>query len=388
MNSDTAKFLSSSKGEQLLIKAAEYQGNEFALAKFLRTQTTPEYAAAVNTVIKLRQKATIKFSKAEQMLFTRSSLEQASAENISHYRLLRLLNKKITSIIDLGCAIGGDSIAYSSKLLTTGVELNPARLILAEHNIAVYNNTQRFTPFKADITELNPLNIAAEAFFIDPARRTPQGKRLFSPESWSPKLSEIFRWLEKIPNGIVKAAPGIAHINIPAEAEADFISYKGELRECVLWFGNLRNGNKRQATLIDKGVILSGENPYIPIEKIKNYIYEPDSAVIRAGLVELLAGKINATKISANIAFLTTEEKIETPFAKCFKVISSMQYNEKELKKELKKLDCGTLNVIKRGSPIEVPALLKRLKLKGKNYFTLLLTREGEKRTAIIAKPG
>ena len=387
MDLATAEFLSSTAGNDLL-EAAEKSGKtDFALAQYLRKRTTPDLAAALCTTLELRRKALRKFTRAEQMLFTRNALEQASAEDISRHRTSRLTKHNIGSIADLGCAVGGDSIAFSADLKTIGVELDPARLRLAEHNIEVYQHRHNFTPLNADIIELDPSELGVESFFIDPARRTSTGKRLFSPESWSPKLSEVYRWLGKIPEGAIKAAPGIDHADIPKDATAEFISYNGELRECVLWFGRLRSERKLEATLLPQGITLSGENPKIDVTEVSEYLYEPDSAVLRAGLVELLASQIDATKISAPISLLTGTEPQETSFATRFKVLKTIRFNEKELKKELRQLDCGTANIVKRGSPVDVPKLLKKLKLRGRRHLHIFLTRNFEDRVAIITEP-
>ncbi len=387
MNKETAQFLTSPEGQALLSEAMTSEKSSFNLASYLRSKTTPEFAAAISTMLELRKKGEKKFRKASEMLFTRSGLEQASAEDISKYRAQRFIDSGITKIADLCCGIAGDSISYSQRMEVIGVDLDPARLILARHNTEVYNTSKAFKTIEADITTVDLKELGIDAFFIDPARRTSTGKRLFDPESWSPKLSTIRSILENTtPNAGIKCAPGIDHGDIPKDADAEFISYNGELRECVLWFGNLRRGISKQATLLPAGEVLHGENPYIATENIKEYIYEPDSAVMRAGLVELLGSMIGATKISETICFLSSNEYKTTPFAKCFRVVSYADYKEKNLKKKLKELDCGSLNIIKRGIGVDIPTLQKKLKLKGKRHLTLILTRSFEQKISILAE--
>ena len=387
MELTTAEFLASTPGLELLQLAANSGTTEFRLAAFLRERTTPELAAAASTMLTLRKKAANKFSLASRMLFTRSGLEQASAEAISRHRCQRFTAAGITRLADLCCGIGGDSLSFAQNIQTTGIDLNPARLTFARHNVAVYNAEYNFTTCNQDITRLSLKSNGFEAFFIDPARRTATGKRLFQPESWSPGLSLILQLIaEDLPDAGIKCAPGIAHEDIPATAEAEFISYSGELRECMLWFGKLRTGISRQATLLPAGNILAGSNPSIPTTRIQQYIYEPDSAVIRAGLVELLGSQLNATKISDSICFLTSTAPAATPFAHCYRIEAVFPYREKELKNQLRQADCGSLNIIKRGIGVDVPILLKKLKLRGSRHLTLILTRNFEEKVAIIAE--
>ncbi len=388
MNIETAEFLASSQGLQLLAEAAESGAETFKLAALLRSRTTPELAAAISSMLQLRKKAETKFTAAAKMLFTRSGLEQASAEQISQYRTTRFTTSGIRSIADLCCGIGGDSVSFSEKLNVTGIDLDPARLIFARHNIGIYRNEANFRTLQQDITTVPLKELGIEAFFIDPARRTQEGKRLFQPESWSPALSVILQMIHnRCTTAGIKCAPGIDHADIPVEAEAEFISYNGELRECVLWFGELRRGVSRQATLLPGNNILYGLNPQLPVTALKRFIFEPDSAVIRAGLVELLGSQLGADKISDSICFLTADTPVRTPFAKCFEIINSFKFKEKELRQQLKKLDCGSLNIIKRGIGVDIPTLQKKLKLRGSRHYTLLLTRNFEEKIAVIAKP-
>ncbi len=387
MDIETAKFLTGSKGLELLETAKNISGGSFRLAKFLREETSPKLASALSTTLELRRKAEQKFSRAAAMLFTRSALEQASAEAISTYRCGRFTQSGIRRLADLCCSIAGDSISFAQQLEVIGIDLDPARLILAAHNIRVYQAAANFRTMQEDITRLDLSRLGIEAFFIDPARRTEEGTRLFHPESWSPKLSEITEIITRIPNAAVKCAPGIAHESIPQEAEAEFISYAGELRECLLWFGDLKCGIKRQATLLPGGHQLCGSNPRLEVTAIREYIYEPDSAVIRAGLVEFLGSQIGATKISESICFLTADNFVPTPFARGFRVISIFPYRPKELKKQLKEFNCGSANIIKRGVGTDIPTLLKQLKLKGKRHLDLILTRSFEEKVCLVVEP-
>lgn len=388
MNIATAKFLISPAGLELLNEASTSDKNAFNLAAYLRTKTTSEFAAAISTMIDLRKKGLKKFCKAEEMLFTRSGLEQASAEEISNYRSKRFTAAGISKIADLCCGIGGDSISFAQHLEVTGIDLDPGRLLLAEHNTGVYSVKNSFDTINNDITQLQLEKMNIEAFFVDPARRTANGKRIFQPENWSPRLSEIKYILEnKLASAGIKCAPGMDYSDIPNNADIEFISFNGELRECVLWFGALKNGVKRQATLLPSGDTLYGKNPVIKTGKIKDYIYEPDSAVMRAGLVELLGSRIGAEKISETICFLSSDKIVTTPFAKCYRVESIFDYKEKELKTRLKEADCKTVNIIKRGVGVDIPTLMKRLKLKGSRHLTLILTRNFEKKVGIIVSP-
>jgi biotin operon repressor len=118
------------------------------------------------------------------------------------------------------------------------------------------------------------------------------------------------------------------------------------------------------------------------------YLYEPDGAVIRAGLVEELAQQIGAVKLDEDIAFLTSDELVPTPFARPFKILESLTFNLKKLNQRLNKLGVGRVVVKKRGSPLDPQELEHTLKLKGPREVEkiVVLTQVRGTHTALICE--
>src|SRR5918993_1758789 len=52
----------------------------------LRKRFPPELARAALDTVMLREKARVKFTRADEMFFTREALEMASAETVARYR--------------------------------------------------------------------------------------------------------------------------------------------------------------------------------------------------------------------------------------------------------------------------------------------------------------
>ena len=122
------------------------------------------------------QRAAVKFERVREMYFTRDALEQASSEIVSRYRAGRFQELGVTSIADLGCGIGSDTLSLCRVGKVTGVEWNPRRLAMAQENLQVYELASRFHPLKADLIELSPLKV--EALFADPGRWDEYGGRV------------------------------------------------------------------------------------------------------------------------------------------------------------------------------------------------------------------
>jgi hypothetical protein len=100
--------------------------------QWLARRYSPEVAqAALETAI-LRKEATSKFPFAENMFFTRQALQQASGWEVSSYRANRYSG--FDRIFDLGCSIGGDTLALCKGAPTIGIELDELRLCMAKAN--------------------------------------------------------------------------------------------------------------------------------------------------------------------------------------------------------------------------------------------------------------
>ena len=328
----------------------------------------------------LRAEAAKKFPIASKMYFTRAALEQTSAYAVSTHRAKRYLG--FDRIVDLGCSIGGDTLALAEVGPTIGVDLDPLRLSMAQANIQALRLNAVF--IQADLTSLLPFrkrtSAAAQAFFFDPARRSGH-RRVFSVKEYVPPLSIVKQWTEISPALGVKISPGVKLDEIAGfDAEVEFVSLKGELKEAVLWFGPLKSG-RRRATILPGGfTMLSGDGGFCP-ERLSEplaYIYEPDPSILRSGLVRDLAVQLNAYQMDPDIAYLTADTRIETPFARVWKIEDWFPFQLKRFRAYLRDRGVGQVVVKKRGSPLQPETLIRDLRLKGdKNRIVFLTHLQG-----------
>ena len=93
-----------------------------------------ELASAALEIAILRLEARSKFPEAAKMYFTRPALEQASGQAVASYRCQRFAG--CARLLDLGCSIGGDTLALSRLAPTIGIDLDPLRLAMAAANLA------------------------------------------------------------------------------------------------------------------------------------------------------------------------------------------------------------------------------------------------------------
>ena len=387
MHPSDLQFLLSPAGQTWLQQLDEpiTPHNHLQIAQQLRQQLPPNRAHAVLETVLLRQKAAVKFSRAREMYFLREALEQASGEEIAAYRAQRFAQLVPRTLADLGCGIGGDALALGQIAPVIGVEQDEVRLAMARQNVAVYGG--QLWPLCADLTTLPPL--AADALFFDPARRDETGRRIYSVHDYMPPLSLVDVWRQKVAATAVKISPGVHYDELPADAEVEFISVNGELKEAVLWFGGLRTAVQRRATLLPSGNTLTNSpTPLdIAITPPQGVLYEPDPAVIRAHLVQELAAQLGATMIDAEIAYLTAVSPQPTPFARCYTIEATFPFQLKQLRHYLRQHQIGNVTIKKRGSPLEPDTLKKQLRLRGPHHRMIILTQAQGQPIVLIGQP-
>jgi THUMP domain-like/RNA cap guanine-N2 methyltransferase len=378
--------LLSPQGQDLLARLAAMDGGtagEFALAASLRREYPANLVAAAMAQQELRLAARAKFSRATQMLFTRSGYEQSSSEMIAAYRARRFADARRAA--DLCCGIGGDLIVLASGREVLAVDRDEVHARLALHNVGVYGLGDHVRACVADVRDIRLDGIGA--VFIDPARRA--AARRFRAGVSEPPLDWCFGLTGSVRSVCVKAAPGLPAELIPPDWEAEFIADGRDLKEAVLWSPALAT-TPRRATILPGGHTLAAvSGDPVPVGEPGEYLLDPNPAVTRAGLVQDLARTIGAWKVDPQIAFLAVEREAFTPFARTLRVVYSAPWNEKRFAKRLRDLGVGAADLRRRGLAGDVEQIHRRLKLAGPHRATVVLTRVGDKPWGLIcADPG
>ncbi len=350
----------------------------------LRHRFSPEQAAALLDQARLRQRAATKFLHTELLYFTDEALQQASSLELAHYRAQYFAPYR--RVADLGCGIGADTLALAAAgLEVIAIEYDPLRAAIARENVRASGFAERVRVVCDDWTTLR---LDVDAAFIDPARRV-EGRRVFGLEHMQPPLSRIMQLYQRIPQLLVKVAPGVEHAEIPPEAELEFISEHGILKEALLLFGDFRNNIARTATLLpgpDKLDSMASLGD-VSVAEPKRYLYEPDPAIIRATLVQQLATHIGAAQLDATIAYLTSDTLVSSPFVRSWQTIRHGPFGLKQLNSWLRELHAGEVIIKKRGSPIDPDTFRRRLKTVAQGQkLTVFFTRMNDRPWMIIAE--
>ncbi|WP_230104083.1 class I SAM-dependent methyltransferase [Microbacterium sp. Bi121] len=374
---------------------------------------SPDLVSAVVGQAHLRAKGFAKFGAfAERMLFTRSGLEQATRLGVAARHAGRMRRAGIESVADLGCGIGGDSLAFAGAGLSVrAVDADEVTAAIAAYNLAPFGEdatvqhgtaedfvTTNFGEFHelrsepADSSEdAAILRGKRTAVWLDPARRTAghSETRRVTASDYSPSLGWAFDLAERMPVGI-KLGPAHDRDALPADAEAQWVSADGSVVELVVWSGALAREGVRRSALVMRGdesheLTAGADSEDAETRELGAFVHEPDGAVIRARLIGDVARSLDAGMLDPKIAYLTGDAAVTSPFVQSFRVREVAAANPKSINQILKAHGVGTLEIKKRGMDVDPAAFRKKLTLRGTESATLILTRVGDKRMAILA---
>jgi len=304
------------------------------------------------------------------MFFTRAGLEQATRPEVADYHASRFLAAGVRRIVDLGCGIGSDSLAFArAGLEVIAVEIDPVTAAVAEANLA-----DRGQVICADANDGTEQLITPDAgVFCDPARRNDHG-RVWRVEDFMPAWPLVLRLLDGAQAAGVKLGPGLPHALIPQAVEAEWITHRGETVEVGLWAGTGSSPGRRSALILpDARLTVTGEPP-LPVREPGRYIYEPAGAVIRAGGIPELGNQLSAGVLHSQVAYLTSDQLGATRFATAFQVQQRLPFHLKALRAWVREARIGVLEIKKRGIDVDPAELRKRLRLAGPNAATLMIS--------------
>ncbi|PFG42263.1 hypothetical protein ATJ88_0920 [Isoptericola jiangsuensis] len=414
MDSSSLAKLLSPEGWALVNALPPYdESRAMALATRLRAEgVDPDLAAAALTQSRLRAKARAKLGPfAEGMLFTPDGVEQATRLVVAALHARRYLAAGVTKVADLTSGVGADALAFAGvglQVLATDVDETTAALATV--------NLRAFPEAEVRHADGLTLDLAAEGVdgvYADPARRTRGGKRIFDPAAYAPPLDAVWALRDQVPALGIKIGPGVPHAGLPDDAETQWVSVDGDVVEAGLWFGPLApEGPGRSALVLRStggdpthGTGASGtvsrllrtgpdDADLVPdVGAVGAYLYEPDGAVVRAGLVAHAAAELGGRLVDRTIAYVTTDapapapEPGQAPLATGYRVLDVLPFSVKRLKAYLRERGVGRLTIKKRGTAVTPEQLRSQLALSGDATATIVLTRVAGRQHVLVVEP-
>ncbi|PWJ40857.1 class I SAM-dependent methyltransferase [Sediminitomix flava] len=350
----------------------------------------------VNQIVcrqKLKDKLPSWFNNDDLIFSSPLSSEQCSSEQAAAYKASLFEGK---TFADLTGGLGVDScflskhfekgyyVELSEELAQTSLQNFDA---LNVQNLEVKNSSAE--DFLAEIS--TPLDI----IYLDPDRRDEANRKLVAFEDCSPDLLGIKTdLLSKAKTVVVKASPMLdikaSLRQLPETIALYVIAIKNECKELLFCMKEGFEGEAeiRCVNLIgDKEEIFTfdylkeQENPITFTSELKQYLYEPNTAILKGGGYRSVAMKFGLEKLHPNSHLYTSDQFIEDFQGRSFKIESHFALNKKEIKKQLKDKKAS---ITVRNFPMSVADIRKKTGLsEGGDYYLFATTLNDEKKTLI-----
>ena len=271
-------------------------------------------------------------------------------------------------------------------------------------------------------------NLGLKLIFIDPARRDDAGNKVVSLKDCTPDVTLLHEeMLSKADYIIIKLSPMLdwhrAVSELNCVQEVHIISVNNECKELLLVLSARNMGGMEASSAdgdsgedeIDGAEETDGEVKYAGSLRIycvndaqsfvcdeldlesspvkiapstleeMQYLYEPNSSLMKAGCFGVLSERYDARMLSKNSHLFVSREPIAVFPGRSFRIIAVSSFNKKELKRHLSGITKA--NIATRNFPLSVAELRKRLKLKdGGETYIFATTLSNESHVLVITE--
>ena len=366
---------------RLILDRSRWQGIDIELA-----------AACIESRKKLKNKVQEWYANPELVFPIRLSAEQCSSTPTGHYKAeiaARIADKDDFRIADLTGGLGVDSWFFSKK--ASEVLYNEMQIKLCQaakhnfaslncHNIQISNEIASaetidgiLSPFKPDIV------------YLDPARRSESGKKVFLIEECTPDIlvlkDKLFSNCRHI---LLKLSP-MADISMVCSRlgsscrEVHVIATGGECKELLVWMDKEWN-DEYSISAVELPAAYPSSYPgiftfrmseekagnselYVPMPQEGAFLFEPGKALMKSGCFNLICKTMGVRKIGRSTHFYITEDYQQAQrlkeFGKIYNILTCSPLN-KHVLKETGKLYPHS-EVTARNIPMDTDTLRKKI---------------------------
>ncbi|MBI3861484.1 MAG: hypothetical protein HY290_06275 [Planctomycetia bacterium] len=366
---------------QLLELVSGSRESELSLQTRLRREYPDRLVRGALALCELRRKGVAKFSRADRMWFDRRGLEQATSEIVARHKAQRFSG----DVFDLCCGIGGDTLALAAACAVQAVDSNPVSCLRTEWNAEVYAVSRRVTAVCNDAAAVDP---AAALVHLDPDRRASAAGRAVRVEDYVPGLEFLQRLARTGRGGAIKLSPAANFGGKFRDVEVELVSLQGECKEATIWFGELRGSASWRATVLPAGETIAGEplDYAADVSAPRQYVYDPDPAVVRAGLIDAVAVQLGLTRLDAAEEYLTSANLVHSGFVQAFELLAELPNNPVEFRKYFRTAQFGQVEIKCRHIPINADDVRRHLPLAGREPGVLIFARVSGKSRALVCR--
>ncbi|MDR0427033.1 MAG: class I SAM-dependent methyltransferase [Dysgonamonadaceae bacterium] len=347
--------------------------------------------------IKARRKSKYKiptwFQNSEVIYPPLLSLEQSSSEITAKYKASLLSGN---TFIDLTGGFGVDTAFIAERFAkVTYLEKHNHLVKLASHNFDVLGLNHIETVCCDNVEYLQKAN-PVDTVYIDPARRSCSGEKMFLLHDCEPDLVKIQDLLlQKADTVLIKLSPMLdirSAINtLKNIAEIHVVSVHNENKE-LLFLLKKKAGYSIPVFCVnlDKDDSQTDCFSYEEESKaeishakeLKTYLYEPNASLMKAGFYKSIALKYGVEKLHVNSHLYTSSELNPNFPGRIFEILSISSMNKRDLKEKIQSERNVHLTV--RNFPLSVEELRKKLNMKEGGQSCLFATTLSDEKRVII----
>ncbi|MFI1743182.1 THUMP-like domain-containing protein [Thalassobellus sediminis] len=319
------------------------------------------------------------------------NIEQTSSEISAKYKSELIQGD---SIIDLTGGFGVDCFFFSKRFKTVEhCEINESLSNIVNHNYKQLE-VKNITTIHADgIAYLKTTSKNFDWIYIDPSRRHDSKGKVFFLNDCLPNVPQHLELLfMHSKNILIKTSPlldlSVGINELKHVKTIHIVAINNDVKE-LLWI--LEDGFEGEISIEtvnikkDKNDLFnfSLENEKLidsEYNKPLAYLYEPNSAILKAGGFHSISNKLNLFKLHKHSHLYTSEIEINFP-GRAFKIENIIDYN----KKALKKLNITKANITTRNFPETVQEIRKKFNIKdGGDSFIFFTTNVDNEKIVIV----
>ena len=282
------------------------------------------------------------------------------------------------AMVDLTGGFGVD-FSYLARGFSQATYVERQRHLcdLAEHNMAALGLDQARIVCGDGVEYLRQMG-PVDFIYLDPARRDEHGSRTYAIEDCTPNVLELRDLLlAKSQCTLVKLSPMLDWRKAVADfdgavREVHIVATGNECKELLLVLGQqvheepsaprvfCVNDNQRidyDSAAYTQGLRIGGK----PLPEAKNYLYEPNASIMKAGCFDLVEERFGVTQVGPSSHLFVSATPVADFPGRGFAIEAIGGMNKKDIKRLLN----GTkqANIAVRNFPLTAPQLRKKLKL-------------------------
>lgn len=282
------------------------------------------------------------------------------------------------AMVDLTGGFGVD-FSYLARGFSQATYVERQRHLcdLAEHNMAALGLDQARIVCGDGVEYLRQMG-PVDFIYLDPARRDEHGSRTYAIEDCTPNVFELRDLLlAKSQYTLVKLSPMLDWRKAVADfdgtvREVHIVATGNECKELLLVLGRqvheepsaprvfCVNDNQRidyDSAAYTQGLRIGGK----PLPEAKNYLYEPNASIMKAGCFDLVEERFGVTQVGPSSHLFVSATPVADFPGRGFAIEAIGGMNKKDIKRLLN--GAKQANIAVRNFPLTAPQLRKKLKL-------------------------